>query len=183
MFIKASFFILKNYLLELLIRFIKEHFDRSDFLTYFLTFMFCCVIVFAIYYKYDATVCSLKKQVILLSKQNRSLKSKMNIYMERIKNFQMKKLKLISSKGIITKETSLRISPISKSMPLNSLTENEVVKIFTCVKIADTTWYQVDIGATNDINSIGWVNENFISLVDDTFVDFDKNQQSENKAI
>ncbi len=152
-------------------------------MTYLLTFIFLSAIVFAIYYKYDATVSSLKKQVILLSKQNRSLKSKMNINMERIKDFQMKRLKLISSKGIITKDTSLRISPISKSMPLNSLTENELVKIFTCVKINDTTWYQVDISSSNDINSIGWVNENFISLVDDTFVNFDKNKQQENKAI
>jgi len=95
----------------------------------------------------------------------------------------MKRLKLISSKGIITKDTSLRISPISKSMPLNSLNENQLVQIFTCVKITDTTWYQVDIDATNGINSIGWVNEHFISPVDDTFVDFDKNEHSENKAI
>jgi len=152
-------------------------------LTYLLTFIFFCVIVFAIYYKYDATVSSLKKQVILLSKQNRSLKSKVNINMERIKNFQMKRLKLISSKGLITKDTSLRISPISKSMPLTPLTENELVEIFTCVKITDTTWYQVTIDSTNDINSIGWINENFISLVDDTFVDFDKNKKSDNKII
>lgn len=152
-------------------------------MAYLLTFIFFLAIVFAIYYKYDATVSSLKKQVILLSKQNRSLKSKMNINMERIKNFQMKGLKLISSKGIITKDASLRISPISKSMPINSLKENELVEILTCVKITNTTWYQVNIGAPNDINSIGWVNENFISLVDDTFVDFDKNKQSENKAL
>jgi len=148
-----------------------------------LTFIFFSALVFAIYYKYDATVASLKKQVILLSKQNRSLKSKMNIHMERIKNFKMKRLKLISSKGIITKQTSLRISPISKSMPLNSLTENKLVEIFTCVKIADTTWYQIDISTTDDMNSIGWVNENFISLVDETFVDFDKKKQSENNSI
>ncbi|WBW97910.1 hypothetical protein [Oceanirhabdus sp. W0125-5] len=152
-------------------------------MAYFLTFIFFSVIVFAIYYKYDATVASLKKQVILLSKQNRSLKSKMNIHMERIKNFEMKRIKLISPKGIITKETSLRISPISKSMPLNTLTENQLVEIITCVKISDITWYQLDIATTNNINSIGWVNENFLSLVDETFVDFDKNKQSENKAI
>lgn len=134
------------------------------------------LIIAGIYLKYEGEVSSLKRQIILISRQNKSLKAKMNIHTERIKNFKMKRIDPASDKGIITKDTFVRISPIKKAMPVNSIGENKIVGVKNIVEIDEIKWYQVEVKSLNKINDIGWVDGEYISLIDNSFSDYDLNE-------
>lgn len=142
-------------------------------MAYFITFLVFALITAGVFFKYDSEVSSLKKQLILVNKQNKLLKGKLNAHIERIKDFEMKTTPPDANKGIVTKDTSMRISPLSKSMPINSLKANDIVKVLTEAEISNTKWFEVSITTSNNINNIGWVKNDHLTLVDNSFVDFD----------
>lgn len=140
---------------------------------YLLLIILFAAAVFGIYYKYDGELASVKKQAILLSRQNKSLKVKMNAHTERVRNFQMKRINPESSKAIITKQATLRISPLQRAMPINSLEENDIVSVNNIVEIDKTKWYEINISSKSKINDLGWINGESISMIDNSFTEFD----------
>lgn len=143
-------------------------------MSYFIIICIFALIAFGIFYKYDGEVSSLKRQLMLVNKQNTQLKSKLNIHLQRIKDFEMKTSSPNVTKGIVTKDTSVRISPLNRSMPINNLKTNDIVKILTEAEVSNTKWFEVSIQTPNSINNIGWIKNDNITLVDNSFVDFDK---------
>jgi hypothetical protein len=108
-----------------------------------------------------------KKQIIILSKQNKDLKNKLNNRYSKYKNLNVKYKLPEYKNGITNKPCNLYISPINDSIILTKLNENTKLDIQDSAEILDTLWYEINI-ETEDadrINTKGWLPEDCITKV------------------
>lgn len=131
----------------------------------FIIFLLFAGALFFVYYKYDSTVANQKKQLILLSKQNKDYKNKLNYKNTKYTNLKVKYTQSTYSEGVVNSKCNLNLAPIKNSLFINNLEKNMKVNIIDSAEILDNTWFRVQINTDENINSKGWVLETNLTLV------------------
>ncbi|WP_138203364.1 hypothetical protein [Haloimpatiens lingqiaonensis] len=109
---------------------------------------------------------TLKKQSILLSRQNDTLRSKLiELYPKKPSSisYNIPKYKW----GIIQKNSTLFISPLENSIELMSFKENTKVYILDNAKVDLKNWFYICFDSPDNITIKGWVKEESISLINE----------------
>lgn len=108
----------------------------------------------------------LKKQLILLSRQNDALRSKLTeLYPKRPINisYTIPKYKW----GVIQKGSTLYISPLESSLEIITFKEDTKVYILDGAKVDSENWLYICLDASDSTTTKGWIKENYISLVNE----------------
>lgn len=108
----------------------------------------------------------LKKQLILLSRQNDALRSKLTeLYPKRPINisYTIPKYKW----GVIQKGSTLYISPLESSLEIITFKEDTKVYILDGAKVDSENWFYICLDASDSTTTKGWIKENYISLVNE----------------
>lgn len=106
----------------------------------------------------------LKKQLILLSRQNDALRSKLTeLYPKRPINisYNIPKYKW----GIIQKGATLYISPLESSPEIITFKEDTKVYILDEAKVHSGNWFYVCLDLPDSVTTKGWIKENYISSI------------------
>lgn len=109
---------------------------------------------------------TLKKQSILLSRQNDTLRSKLiELYPKKPSSisYNIPKYKW----GIIQKNSTLFISPLENSIELMSFKENTKVYILDSANVDSKIWFYICFDSPDNITIKGWINEESISLINE----------------
>ncbi|MFD3155527.1 hypothetical protein ACFIJ5_01390 [Haloimpatiens sp. FM7330] len=137
----------------------------------FTVFLFLIVLIPCLYFVYTTKQKSdnLKKQVILLTKQNNYIHNFKN---DKVKNESIS-IRYESPKyknGIIIKDCSLYIAPLEDYPQIYKLQENTKVDIHDSAQINSEIWYEISIPYTSKINTKGWIKEDFISVIENEHI-------------
>lgn len=106
----------------------------------------------------------LKKQLILLSRQNDALRSKLTeLYPKKPINisYNIPKYKW----GILQKSSTLYISPLENSPEIITFKEDTKVYILDGAKVDSENWLYICLDSPDSIITKGWIKENYISLI------------------
>lgn len=131
----------------------------------FIIFLLFAGALFFVYYKYDSTVANQKKQLMLLSKQNKDLKNKLNYKNTKYANIKVKYTQIAYSEGVVNSKCNLNLAPIKNYLSINNLEKDMKVNIIDSANILGTLWFRVQLNTDENINSKGWISEKNLTLI------------------
>lgn len=110
-----------------------------------------------------------KKQIMLLSRQNNSLKEKLDSETLKIEDISVLFRTHKYTSGVLGDSCNLYIAPIKKYAILRILNKNLEIQILDCAEVFDEVWYEVSFATKNNINNKGWILGNNIAIFKNSF--------------
>lgn len=111
-----------------------------------------------------------KKQIMLLVRQNNTLKNKVNsqtLILDKITiYYSVPKYNY----GIVANSCNLYIAPIKKYGILYKLNSDKEVQILDSAKIDNKIWYEVKFESQNSLNNKGWIEAENIMIFENRFI-------------
>lgn len=137
-----------------------------------LIILFLILLAISAYFiSHFATITSMqKKQLMLLVRQNNTLKDKVNNQSFILDSITVSYSVPKYSCGIISNSCNLYIAPIKKYAILCKLNSNMEVKILDCAKIENIIWYEVQFNSQNNINNKGWIEAENIMIFENSLI-------------
>lgn len=112
-----------------------------------------------------------KKQIMLLSRQNNSLKEKLDSETLKIEDINLLYRPYKYTSGVLGNSCNLYIAPIRKYAVLATLNKNLEIQILDCAEVFHEIWYEVRFNTKNNVNNKGWILGNDISILKNTFIE------------
>lgn len=135
----------------------------------FLSILLLCICICISYY-FTSKISVLHRQLIVLSRQNSSLKNKLiaqNSSEQNQNNIQIK-YRIPNYKYATTIENSeLHISPINNSIVINKLAKGTMLEIQDSAQVSNYLWYEISVPSEERINTKGWIISSNISLLEE----------------
>lgn len=111
-----------------------------------------------------------KKQIMLLVRQNSTLKDKVNrqtLILDKITiYYSVPKYNC----GVVANSSNLYIAPIKKYGILCKLNSNKEVEILDSAKIDNKIWYEVKFKSQNSLNNKGWIEAENIMIFENNLI-------------
>lgn len=135
------------------------------YLTIFILILLFSGCIFILYYKYEEKISHQKKQLIILSRQNKEMKNKLNYRSEKLTNLSVVYKRCNYSHAVINEDCNLHLAPLNNSIILSRLNKDIKINILDTAETMDTLWYEIDIKRGDRINTKGWVQEKNITKI------------------
>lgn len=105
-----------------------------------------------------------KRQLMLLTKQNNSLKENINSSKMKSENITLLYKSTNYAYGVIENPCKLHISPLKNSPVLCILDKNLDIEILDSVEVYQEIWYEIRFFSKTNINNKGWISDDNISI-------------------
>lgn len=137
----------------------------------FILFILFILIILGILYHYNNVLYSDKRQIMLLARQNNSLKEKLDDETLKVEDVTLFFKSHKYTSGVLGNSCNLYIAPLTKYAILRTLNKNLEIQILDCVEIFDEIWYEVSLTTKNNINNKGWILGDDIAIFKNTFIE------------
>ncbi|WP_410506284.1 hypothetical protein ACER0A_013435 [Haloimpatiens sp. FM7315] len=139
-------------------------------------FFFCLILIICVgTFGYFTLINSkksdtLKRQLMLVTKQNDSLKNK-TLTVKKAESINITYYAPKYKLGLILNNCSLYLSPLEDSPVLNSLKENTKVYILDRAEVNSNAWFYINLYSEENVNNKGWIKDQNLSFIEENSED------------
>jgi hypothetical protein len=130
----------------------------------FVLFLILIIVSICISYHFYNICYQQKRQLLLLSKQNSSLRQKLGGSKMKSENITLLYKSTKYTYGVISNPCKLYICPLRDSYILCTLNNNLDVQILDCVEVFQEIWYEIRFISETNTNNKGWIPGRNISI-------------------